>query len=150
MKKGYRIPKDMNQVVMPFKEHDKFDAWAKIFFIRKRQLNKMIPYKVALDSFRTAAADPDYSSLKFKKALTDWCSEKRYDLDPKEYHNAAGRIIRKSIVSYGKTVATEMLFIKSPVKKQNNANNKNPISESGQPEGPHEETSGQSRELQAV
>lgn len=111
MLQGYRTPPDAHQVLLPFDGESPFNKWAKLYF-KKHRLNCFIPISEAFESFIQETKAP-YTRLQFRKALTVWCHNKKYELDPKDLQNSAGRIIRKREIALGKFVATEMLFIKT-------------------------------------
>lgn len=111
-KHKYRILPNSLQSKLPFAGDSIFHAWAKVFFKSKR-LNEFVPYSDAIKSYRENTIHKDMPALQFKRELASWCKAMGYILDPEELRNSAGRIIRKREVAFGKSVATEMLFIKT-------------------------------------
>lgn len=111
MRQKYKIPPPANQKSLPIESVNYFDEWAKKYFIKSRR-NAFITYREALDNFRSNTPQKNYPQLKFKYALTAWCSKKGYILNPSEFQNAAGRIIRRTEVAFGKTKIAEMFYIK--------------------------------------
>jgi hypothetical protein len=99
------------------KEKDPFDEWAKRYFTPAR-INAFVPRNPAIKSFRVTTGFEKISPAKFEIKLADWCHRNGYELNPDQFKNTAGRIIRKVPRENIKfTVAMEMIYIKVPFKK---------------------------------
>lgn len=106
----YRTPPNACQVKLSFKVADPFGTWATKFF--NKRLNSFVPVREAYNHFVEFTAK-SVTRLEFKRALTSWCYENGYTLDPKEHRNSGDRIIRKKEVKQGRWLAMEMIYIQN-------------------------------------
>ncbi|MFY0628660.1 MAG: hypothetical protein JXR07_20370 [Reichenbachiella sp.] len=89
-----------------------FHEWADVFFSdTSERRDVFVPKTEAFQDFQRATR-AKWTAQHFSKAIKAWSKYYGYELDPKDYHNGQGRIIRSHTVD-GKAVATEMLYIKT-------------------------------------
>ena len=84
---------------------DAFEGWAEGFFATTEQtldsegtlkyLDNYFSKDFAFEEFIKATKQGKWSSHKFKKAMKAYCQLNDYILNPKDLHNATGRIIQK-------------------------------------------------------
>lgn len=93
---------------------ENFLEWADVYFSdESERLNCMVPRIPAFENFKSTTNSRLWSAQKFLKSVAAWCRYNGYVLDPKEFQNAKGRIIRKEANEAGVKVATEMIYIRT-------------------------------------
>jgi hypothetical protein len=102
-----------------------FQGWADVYFsFENNRLNTFVPKDEAFEDFKNSTNSKLWTPQRFTRSMKAWCRYNRFELDPKEYKNAQGRIIRKKHkMTYDKQgnptgekeVSTEMLFVKTTV-----------------------------------
>jgi hypothetical protein len=93
---------------------ENFLEWADVYFSEESgRLNQFVPRPAAFEDFKITTNSRLWSAQKFFKSIQAWCRFYSYTLDPKEYRNSKGRIIRKHENEHGKTVTTEMIYIRT-------------------------------------
>jgi len=89
-----------------------FHEWADVYFSEDAgTLNDFVIRVDAFEDFKKGTRS-NWTSQKFGKAIHAWCEYYGYELNPKDYHNDQGRIIRK-VTRDSRDRAMEMLFIKT-------------------------------------
>lgn len=90
-----------------------FNDWVYVYFSEESEkLNKLVSRPEAYIDFRKKTSSK-MSNNKFKKSLIAFCKYNNYILNPKEYQNKDGRIIKNITDTYNKRISTEMLYIKT-------------------------------------
>lgn len=98
-----------------------FNAWADVYFSEHGgRLNTFVVKEDAFKDF-VSGNKLGWSSQKFTKAIKAWCKLNHLIYDPKDLHNAQGRIIRKAPktiwkdgVAKTENVTAEMIYIQVP------------------------------------
>ncbi|GAB2994095.1 hypothetical protein GCM10027284_09140 [Cyclobacterium sediminis] len=86
-----------------------FHEWGDTYLADR--LNEFVTKKYAFEDYIKTSGSK-WTSQKFTKALRAWVRYYGYELDPEEFHNASGRIIRKIDVN-GTPTSMEMIYISS-------------------------------------
>jgi hypothetical protein len=86
-----------------------FKDWAEVYFAPDGDnADKLTPRDEALDDFVKKTNSNKWTTNKFSKALKSFCRYYGYDLNPNNFLNAQGRIIRKI-----KGKATDMIYVQT-------------------------------------
>lgn len=86
-----------------------FHEWADTYFTDR--LNDFVVKKYAFEDYTKTTASK-WTSQKFTKALKAWARFYGYELDPEEFKNSSGRIIRKEQIN-GVATSVEMIYVSS-------------------------------------
>lgn len=86
-----------------------FHEWADTYF--SDRMNADVVKKYAMEDF-IRSTNTKWTSQKFTKALRAWARYYGYELDPEEFKNSSGRIIRK-IQEDGHPTSVEMIYIRT-------------------------------------
>jgi hypothetical protein len=86
-----------------------FHEWADTYFTDR--LNDFVVKKYAFEDYSKTTASK-WTSQKFTKALKAWARFYGYELDPEEFKNSSGRIIRKEQIN-GVATSVEMIYVSS-------------------------------------
>ncbi|MDR0714796.1 MAG: hypothetical protein LBF89_11160 [Bacteroidales bacterium] len=86
-----------------------FHDWAVVYFDADGEhVNVMLPKDDTKNEYLRASGAKNWTTNRFSKSLKSFCNKYGYRLNPKEYRNTSGRIIRKHD---GKSV--EMIYIQT-------------------------------------
>lgn len=92
---------------------ESFLEWAEVFFHEENNsLNQFVVKQDAFEDFKKYAK-VTWQMQKFTKAMKAFCELKGYLLDPEEFQNSEGRIIRKSQRPDNSSRAMEMIYIRT-------------------------------------
>lgn len=95
-----------------------FNDWVYIYFSEESgRLDSYVSKPEAYADFKKKTSSK-LSSNRFKKALGAFCKYNNYILNPLEYRNAKGRIIKNLPNQYGERVSTEVFYIKTKKAKE--------------------------------
>lgn len=112
--KGAKIDPPMKNVFVRMNEADMgddFAEWATGYFSEENEkVNDFIPINLAYLNFvsQSQVNDKNWNSKRFNKALKAFCENMGYELNPKEYCNDKGYIIK-----WHEGVSTRMLYVKT-------------------------------------
>jgi len=90
---------------------DDFAKWANGYFSKnKGKLNSFIPLYLAYINFvsQSEVNEKNWNSKRFNKALKAFCENMGYELNPPEFCNQKGQIIK-----WYEGVSTRMLYVKT-------------------------------------
>ena len=101
--------KNIQQRIYNAQMGSQFNDWALIYFSQDGgNINTMRSKEDAMKDFINSSNVKNWSTQKFTKSLKAFCRKYGYTLNPKDYQNGQGRIIRKL---YDK--ATEMIYVQT-------------------------------------
>lgn len=96
-----------------------FLEWADVYFCDENDsLDRHVVKQDAFDDYKKYAK-VNWSMQKFTKAMKAYCELKGYLLDPDEYKNTEGRIVKKVDRAEGTSKAMEMIHIRTGSERTN-------------------------------
>ncbi len=97
-----------------------FHEWADVYFSEEMNtLDTLVPKVEAFEDFKKAT-NAKWTSQKFRKAIMAWSKYYGFELNPKEFQNSQGRISRKWPEGAPDAKATELIYIRTKLPKQEN------------------------------
>tara|TARA_R110002020_G_C16314529_1_gene774162 strand:- start:19 stop:2940 length:2922 start_codon:yes stop_codon:yes gene_type:complete len=89
-----------------------FHSWADVYFSEESGfLDTLVVRNDAFEDFKRNTR-AGWTSQKFSKALHAWARYYHWELDPDEFKNGQGRIIRK-VEKDGRSISAEMIYIRT-------------------------------------
>jgi len=119
IKKGHKIEPPMGEVmdrIHMAQMGNAFYEWAEVYFsVGSGNCDELISREAALKNFKNISGISTWSTQKFTTALKAYCEYAPHilELNPVQFKNNGGRIVRKWTNDKGEKVATDMIYIRT-------------------------------------